>query len=233
MSQQSGPESTIHRNAETLQRLYGDRFSGQAEYRNAVWKRIANDYLCRWIPPTSTVLDLGAGHCEFINNVKAHRKYALDLNPDAAAAAESDVELILHDCTVEWPLAPHSVDVVFTSNFLEHLPDKDAVIEACRQAHRVLKPGGRIVAIGPNARFVGGKYWDYFDHHVALTERSLGEALVTSGFVVTESIGRFLPYTMSGNRQRPLSLVSAYLRLPIAWKVLGEQFLVVAQRPVA
>jgi SAM-dependent methyltransferase len=148
------------------------------------------------------------------------------------SAQRRNVQLVLHDCTKEWPLPAASIDVVFTSNFLEHLPDKDAVIEACRQAHRVLKPGGRLVAIGPNARFVGGKYWDYFDHHIPLTERSLGEALAATGFDVTKSIGRFLPYTMSGNRQRPVALVSAYLRLPAAWKLLGEQFLVVARRPV-
>ncbi len=224
--------STVHRNPEALQRLYGDRFSGQTEYRNEVWKRLCNDYFNRWIPANSTVLDLGAGHCEFINNVSAAKKYALDLNPDAAAAATADVELILHDCTLEWPLPEASVDVVFTSNFLEHLPDKDAVVEAFHQAHRVLKPGGRLIALGPNARYVGGKYWDYFDHHVALTERSLGEALVAGGFTVTTSVGRFLPYTMSGNRQRPPMFVSAYLRLPLAWKVLGQQFLVVAERTV-
>jgi SAM-dependent methyltransferase len=225
-------DSSIHRNPETLQHLYGERFSGQSEYRNEVWRRITSGYLAQWIPSSATVLDLGAGHCEFINNVSAAKKFALDLNPDAAKAANADVQLVLHDCTKEWPLPAASIDVVFTSNFLEHLPDKDAVIEACRQAHRVLKPGGRLVAIGPNARFVGGKYWDYFDHHIPLTERSLGEALAATGFDVTKSIGRFLPYTMSGNRQRPVALVSAYLRLPAAWKLLGEQFLVVARRPV-
>ncbi len=222
--------STVHRNPDELQRLYGERFEGQTEYRNGVWQRLCNEYFSRWIPPTAVVLDLGAGHCEFINNVRAAKKYALDLNPDAAKAAASDVELILHDCTLEWPIEPGSIDVIFTSNFLEHLPDKDAVVEALRQAHRVLKPGGRIIAIGPNARYVGGKYWDYFDHHIALTDRSLAEAFSSAQFAVTASVGRFLPYTMSGGRKRPLAFVSAYLRLPLVWKLLGQQFLVVAER---
>jgi SAM-dependent methyltransferase len=224
------PDSTIHGNPAELQRLYEERFSGQAEYRDNVWKILTADFFARWIPADSTVLDLGAGHCEFINNVTAKTKYALDLNPDAAKAASEDVELILHDCTKPWPVAPGSVDVVFTSNFLEHLPDKDAVIEALKQARTVLKPGGKLIAIGPNARYVGGKYWDYFDHHIALTDRSLAEALSSSGFVVRKAVGKFLPYTMSSGGKRPLALVRTYIKFPIFWKVLGEQFLVVASR---
>ncbi len=222
------PESNIHSNPDELQRLYGERFAGQSEYRNGVWKRLADEFFAQWIPASATVLDLGAGHCEFVNNVTAKTKYALDLNPDAQKAANADVQLILHDCTKPWPLEAASVDVVFTSNFLEHLPDKDAVIEALKQARRVLKPGGRLIAIGPNARFVGGKYWDFFDHHVALTDRSLSEALAGAGFTVTKSEGRFLPYTMSTGRPRPLGLVSLYLKMPFVWRVLGQQFLVVA-----
>jgi SAM-dependent methyltransferase len=222
--------SSIHNNADELQRLYGERFAGMSAYRNGVWKRLCEGYFSRWIPPTSSVLDLGAGHCEFINNVTAAKKFALDLNPDAQKAAAADVQLILHDCTKPWPVDDQQIDVVFTSNFLEHLPDKDALLEALRQAHRVLAPGGRLICMGPNASKVGGKYWDFFDHHIALTERSLSEACESAGFTVTTSIGRFLPYTMSEGRQRPLSLVSLYLKVPLLWRGLGQQFLVVATR---
>jgi hypothetical protein len=37
---------------------------------------------------------------------------------------------------------------------------------------------------------------------------------------------------MSGNRRpTPLFMVRLYLRLPIAWSLLGQQFLVVATKP--
>jgi SAM-dependent methyltransferase len=221
---------SIHGNAAELQRLYGDRFAGLSAYRNAVWQRLCRDYFSRWIPASATVLDLGAGHCEFVNNVTAARKYALDLNPDAKEAANADVTLLLHDCTTPWPIEADHIDVVFTSNFLEHLPDKDAILDALHQAHRVLRPGGKIIAMGPNARKVGGKYWDFFDHHVALTERSLAEAFESAGFHVTTCVGQFLPYTMSGGRPKPVGLVTLYLKMPWAWKILGQQFLVVAER---
>jgi SAM-dependent methyltransferase len=213
-----------------LQQLYEQRFAGRREYRDGVWRRLIDGYFNQWIKPTDVVLDLGSGHGEFINNVRAAKRYALDLNPDAAKQVVAEVEMILHDCTQPWPVAAGSVDVVFTSNFLEHLPDKDALIEAIAQAHRALRPGGRFIALGPNVRHVRGAYWDYVDHHIPLTDRTVAEVLVNQGFRVTDQVDRFLPYSMSEGRERPLPLVSAYLRLRPAWKLLGKQFVVVGQR---
>jgi SAM-dependent methyltransferase len=219
-----------HPEADELQRLYEDRFSGRTEYRNEVWKILTSEFFSKWIPASSTVLDLGAGYCEFINNVSAQRKMALDLNPDAKLRANENVELILHDCSLPWPVPENSIDVVFTSNFLEHLFDKATVVETAKQAFRALKPGGRILCLGPNVRFVGGAYWDYFDHHVALTERSVSEVLEQAGFVVEEAIDRFLPYSMSEGWQPPVQTLSWYLKLRPAWKIAGKQFFVVAKK---
>jgi SAM-dependent methyltransferase len=216
---------------EHLQSLYEDRFAGKHEFRDRVWRILTKEWFSRWIPATSTVLDLGCGYGEFINNVVAGRRLAMDLNPDAANLVGPGVELVLHDCSTPWPIERESVDVVFTSNFLEHLLDKPQVMATLRNAHAALKPGGRIVALGPNLRCLPGLYWDFFDHLVPLTERSLGEALQAAGFVVEESIPRFLPYTMSGARTYPPFFLSAYLRMRPAWRILGKQFLVVARRP--
>lgn len=216
--------------AAELKRLYEERFSGRTAYRNDVWKILTSEFFAKWIPSSAIVLDLGAGYCEFINNIRAQKKIALDLNPDASVRANSDVQLILHDCSKPWPVPDNSVDVVFTSNFLEHLFDKATVVQTAKQAFRALKPGGRMLCMGPNVRFVGGAYWDYFDHHVALTERSVSEVLEQAGFVVEQAIDRFLPYSMSEGRQPPVALLSWYLKAPLAWKIAGKQFFVVARK---
>ena len=215
-----------------LQRLYDERFAGQHAYRNQVWQVLTLSFFSKWVAPSDTVLDLGSGYCEFINNIRASKKFAMDLNPDAREHASQDVELILHDCSVTWPIPLESLDVVFTSNFLEHLFDKSQVMETLRNAFASLRPGGRLVAIGPNIKYLPGAYWDFFDHLVPLTELSLSEALVAAGFTVDECHGRFLPYTMSEGRQYPPSFVGLYLRVPVAWRVLGKQFLVVATKPL-
>ena len=214
-----------------LQRIYGARFAGKNDYRTRIWKVLVS-YFSQWFPSTGAVLDLGAGYCEFINNVTAARKYAMDLNPDIHAQAAQGIAVLQQDCHEPWPLPEDQLDAVFTSNFLEHLPDKGAVSAVLSHAYRSLKPGGRIIAMGPNIKYVPGAYWDFFDHYVELTELSLAEALSHCGFEIEKCVGRFLPYTMSRGRQYPAWVFRLYLAMPAAWPIFGKQFLVVAKKPL-
>ena len=146
------------------------------------------------------------------------------------ARLDEDVIFHLHDCSTAWPTAEGSIDVVFTSNFLEHLRTKIDLTACLSEAHRTLRPGGMFIAMGPNIRLVDGAYWDFFDHYLPLSERSIGEALQLSGFDVELSRAAFLPYTMSEGRQFPLWMLRAYLRLPFTWRYFGKQFVVVARK---
>ena len=216
---------------EDLQRIYGTRLGGSIDYRRALWGVLVADWFQRYVRATDSVLDLGCGYGEFINAVKCGTKRAMDLNPDAPRFLGSEVEFLRHDCATRWPLGDASLDVVFTSNFFEHLPDKDALGRTLDEIGRCLRPGGRLVAMGPNIKYLAGKYWDFWDHHVPLTEASLTEALVSRGFVVDVSLDRFLPYTAVGAPRYPTIVLRAYLRLPLAWRIFGKQFFVVASRP--
>jgi len=213
-----------------LQRIYQARFEGDLEYRRAVWRVLIGDFFGRFIRPEHAVLDLGCGYGEFINQVSCASRFAMDLNPDAAARLQAAVTFIRQDCAETWPVPDSSLDVVFTSNFFEHLPDKAALGRTLDQVRRCLRPGGRLIALGPNIRYLPGRYWDFWDHHLPLTELSLGEALETRGFKVSLRLAKFLPYTMSGRGRSPLSFIRLYLRLPLAWRVFGKQFLVVADK---
>lgn len=216
-----------------LKAVYSRRFGQSAAYRERVWKVLAREFFTRWVAPEATVLDLGCGYGEFINNVTAKRKYAMDLNPDSRRHLAKDVEFLEQDCAAEWPLPKGALDVVFTSNFLEHLPDKTCLKQTLRQAFRCLKPGGRFVAMGPNIKYLAGAYWDFFDHHTALSEASLGEALEVTGFSLDRVIPRFLPYTLTNAPEYPLFLLKIYLACPWCWWLKGRQFLLVAVRPAA
>ena len=217
---------------ENLQKIYGARFSGQQAYRNEVWRILTSRFFSRWVKATDTVLDLGCGYAEFINNVVAAKKYAMDLNPSAKDHVSTDVDLLEQDCSQPWPLPENSLDIVFTSNFFEHLPTKQALQSTLTEAYRCLKPSGHLIALGPNIKFIPGRYWDFFDHYLALTELSLAEAMTMVGYEV-ETTARFLPYSMSQGLQPPLWTLQLYLRTPILWKVFGHQFLVIGQKTLA
>jgi SAM-dependent methyltransferase len=213
-----------------LQRMYQSRFGRQLEYRNGVWRTLVKEYFQQWVRPEDTVLDLGAGYGQFINHISCAKKYALDLNPDTAKFVNADVELLLHDCSTRWPFKDGSLDVIFTSNFFEHLSDKAALARTIAEAERCVKPGGRLIAMGPNIKYLPGLYWDFLDHHTALTENSLSEALNNGGFSIEKCIDKFLPFTMVDGPEYPTFFISLYLRLPFAWRILGKQFLVIGRK---
>ena len=213
-----------------LQREYARRFANQAQDRDDVWKVLTADFFQRLISPDATVLDLGCGWGEFVNNIAAAKKYGMDLNPESRDRLASDVELLEQDASREWPLTANCLDCVFTSNFFEHLRTKDDLRRTVEQIYRCLRPGGQLICIGPNIRCVPGSYWDFWDHYLPLTERSLGGMLELLGFQIERRVARFLPYQMSGRRPAPLPLVRLYLRLPFVWPIVGRQFLVIARK---
>ena len=213
-----------------LSKIYHRRFVRTAAYRNRVWQVLTQKFFKQWVEQNAIVLDLGCGYGEFINNIEASRKYAMDLNPDAPAHLAKNIEFLHQDCSAPWPMPDNTLDVVFTSNFFEHLPDKATLGRTLDEIRRCLKPGGRLVAMGPNIKYVPGTYWDFWDHYVILTELSLREALETRGFRIDICLGKFLPYTIVGGPRYPLAFLRAYLRLPLAWRVFGRQFLVVGVR---
>jgi SAM-dependent methyltransferase len=216
---------------EELVRVYANRFGTVQEYRRRVWEVLVKEMFQALIPDAASLLDLGCGYGEFINTVTARNKFGMDLNPDSKEHLAPEVTFFHQDCSLRWPLADSALDVVFTSNFFEHLPDKGTLGRTLEEVFRCLKPGGRMIALGPNITFTGGRYWDFWDHYLPLTEKSLSEGLVIRGFEIERCHARFLPYTMVGGPQYPLFFVRAYLRLPILWRLRGQQFLVVACRP--
>jgi SAM-dependent methyltransferase len=213
-----------------LTRIYTNRFDALRDYRRQVWLVLVRDFFQRFIPDKAVVLDLGCGYGEFINTVRASSKLGMDLNPKTKEHLEPGVRFLEQDCSMRWPLADGELDLVFTSNFFEHLANKTALGRTLEQAFRCVKPGGRLIAMGPNIKFTEGRYWDFWDHYLPLTETSLSEGLVTRGFEIEQCHGRFLPYTMVGARRYPLWCVAAYVRLPWLWRWKGEQFLVIAKK---
>src|SRR3954465_9367244 len=112
---------------EDLQRIYDARFRANLDYRLKVWRVLIGGVFQRFVSPADSVLDLGCGYGEFINQINCRQKFAMDLNPDVPSRLANGVRCFGQDCSERWPLDDQSLDVVFTSNFFEHLPDKPAL----------------------------------------------------------------------------------------------------------
>ena len=133
---------SLPHNESDLRRIYAQRFAANLDYRRHVWRVLIDSFFQQFIPPNAAVLDLGCGYGEFINQVRAATKYAMDLNPDAPRHLSDDVEFIRQDCSQPWSVEETSLDVIFTSNFFEHLPDKAALGRTLDQVHKALRRGG-------------------------------------------------------------------------------------------
>lgn len=212
--------------------LYRLRFPlDERDAKIAIWRVLCADFFSRYIAATDRVLDIACGYGEFINNIRAAERHGVDINPDTAALLAKDVQFHATPATDLRALTPHYFDAVFMSNFLEHLPSKTDVLKVFEECRRVLMPGGRILVMGPNIRLLPGAYWDFFDHHLALSHLTVAEGLRLAGFEVELSLARFLPYTTRSRLPQRPALVRLYLKVPLAWRLLGKQFFVIGRAP--
>lgn len=216
--------------------IYRTRFADHEELvREKTWKILCNSFFQKYISEDSVLLDLGAGDGKFIRNIQAKRKIAVDLSPHVLDLKSSDIEVIQAPAHKLSEHISFKVDCIFMSNFLEHMNTKNMVLEVLGECFKILNPGGQVIILQPNVRYAGAAYWDYIDHHIALTEHSLVEALEISGFKISELIPRFLPYTAKstgGSLVHTLGdgLVKLYLKFPILWRFFGAQTLVIAKK---
>jgi SAM-dependent methyltransferase len=214
-----------------LDQLYEARFDEhEVSAKQAVWDEIAR-YLQRYVDPDRPLLDLACDRGHFVRSVHASERWATDIR-DMRSGLPADVRFVQSSgLDLEQVLPVSYFGTVFVSNYLEHLESSDAVIEQLAVIRRLLAPGGRVIVLQPNIRLVGSRYWDFIDHRVALTERSLLEAAELAGLQTDVLVTRFLPYSTKGRLPSAGALVRAYLAFPPAWRVLGKQTLYVGSRP--
>jgi hypothetical protein len=85
--------------------------------------------------------------------------------------------------------------------------------------------------MGPNFRYCPHEYFDMADHTLIFTHRAIAEHLYAAGYEPERIEPRFLPYSFTGRLPPSPALTRRYLQTPLAWRVLGKQFLCIGRRP--
>ncbi len=204
---------------------HGSRFARDSR-RNIVWGALWRYYFRHRIGPDDTVLDLGCGYGEFINNVTARRRIALDRWPQFPKHVAPGVETVVAPVTDLSSLEDGSIDYAFASNLFEHLTQADfaAVLASLRPK---LSQRGQLTVLQPNYRYAASEYFDDYTHISVWSHISLADFLTANGYGVTEVRPRFLPLTIKSRVPVWPPLIGLYLASPV--KPLGKQMLVSAR----
>lgn len=208
------------------QKYYQSRFRPEAG-RDKVWKAIA-EYVQIYIDrDNDIVLDLGAGYCNFINNIIARKRIASDINPDVKVYLNEGIEFILGTTRNLSKLKSNSIGVVFSSNLFEHFDDHQMDV-TLKQIWRILKKNGLLIIIQPNYKYAYREYFDDYTHKKVYSHISLSSLLETYGFSRYRVFPRFLPLTMDSILPKSYILTKIYLCSP--FKPLAKQMLLICKK---
>jgi len=194
--------------------------------RDIVWKEICRFLQQRYIPAQSVILEIGSGHCHFINNIQGREKHALDVSSEMLGFIGHGVHGHVQSCTSLNEFEDSFFDTVFASNVFEHLT-REEMQKALVEVKRILKDDGKLIIVQPNFKYCCKEYFDDYTHIQVFTHVGLHDFLVALGFTVVDLKTRFLPFSMKSRLPKASLFIKLYLRLP--FKPLAGQMLVVAQ----
>lgn len=198
--------------------------------KNDIWHVLCNYFFKKFIKKEMVCLEIACGYGEFINNLNASKKYAIDMNPDSIKYLNQDVRFICKNALdLRIDDLDEKVDAIFISNFLEHLPNKQALETLLQNLKKILKDGGYLLIMGPNLKYLNGTYWDFYDHELGLTHLSLAEVLNNYDYKIELNINKFLPFTVESRLPTHPFFVYIYLHIPLVWKLFGKQFFIISK----
>jgi SAM-dependent methyltransferase len=147
-------------------------------------------FLMRGLPPGARILDVGCGRGVILGALadRGFEVHGQEISAGAAYGADSRAEIRIANHLSDAGYEAGFFDEIIIWHVLEHLPDPRGTLE---EAHRILKPGGRLIVAVPNfsslqARATGPA-WFHLDLPRHLYQFPLGalrDLISSTGFEV-------------------------------------------------
>lgn len=182
--------------------------------RTKVWCAIVDYISKKYLKEPTAALDLGCGYGDFINNLKCPNKFAVDLNPDAANYLAPGIKFINSTADKLEAVESGSLDLIFSSNLLEHLDDSE-LERAAREFHRVLKVDGLMITMQPNYYYAYREYFDDYTHKKVFSHQSLQDFFSANGFKTNAMEKKFVPFSLKSRLPKTYMLTKLYLDFPL------------------
>lgn len=186
------------------------------------------------IPGGSTILDAGAGECQF-KRFCGHLKYiAQDFgqyegtgNIGLQTGSWDNTKLDIISDITSIPLPDASVDAVMCTEVLEHIPDP---LTALREFSRLIKPGGYLLITAPFASLT-----HFAPYHFAsgLSRFFYEKHLPENGFEIIELKlnGNFFEFVAQENRRiKQIALKYSGVKLNFIQKIIIHLNLMILQK---
>lgn len=207
---------------------YQTRFK-ENKSRFELWPIITN-YLQKYIWYNKSILELACWYWDFINNISAKEKTAVDIYDWIKEYLKPDIQFKSFDLSKpEWyqNYKGKTFDVVFMSNFLEHLDD-DWLNSVMMGINNIIKDDWLIVLIQPNFHYMYKEYFDDYTHKKIFTHVSIKDFVESYWFECIHCEKKFLPWSFKKNKL-PLWLSKVGLKTYFKQNFIrlgGQMFLV-------
>jgi SAM-dependent methyltransferase len=125
-------------------------FEANAQSAAEYYRRYVEFVLNHLVEQPSRILDIGCGSgwSTWLMRKAGHEAFGADLHAQAPESWQVDPELPYATADGQrLPFANASFDAVGLYSVLEHVPDPELVLD---ESLRVLRPGGRLIVVGPH-----------------------------------------------------------------------------------
>lgn len=194
------------------------------------------------VPEKGILLDIGCGDGVLTAAYRATGSFGFDVSPKCARlASRKGVKTAVADCTLGFPFPEKCFDTVYCVSVLHHLHNAWDVLFA--EMDRVLRPGGTLVIVEPDARNALVKWTQApgspirtapYDNEPAIDARQLFPYLDRLGFTHT-----CRPINVEGDQVTPSAfpLWNRALKAPFVWALAWRcrrqpnKFAIIAKKP--